>query len=337
MRAAILRRPTPVEHDPLTIEDVPIPKVRAGQVLVKIGACGVCRSNLHMIEGDWVKYGVPAKLPIIPGHEIVGTAVAWSDDVTSLRKGDKVGVQPLWSSCGKCEHCLTGKEQICPSKQITGENVDGGYAEYIVANVDHVYHVPRNLTDSEAAPLFCPGITAYGAVKKAGLTPARKVAVFGIGGVGHMVLQLARIFGAEVIAVSRSTQHLKLAEQLGASTVVDVSRGDSAEWLKRIGGVDSSIVFAPSSQLAQLAVKATKPGGTVVMGVWAELGELPFVEEKNIVGSVIGSRQDMREVLTLASAGRIKAICQEFKLEQANDVLMMLKRGDVRARAVLVP
>jgi propanol-preferring alcohol dehydrogenase len=337
VRAAILRRPRPVEHDPLTIEDVPIPKVRTGQVLVKIGACGVCRSNLHMIEGDWVKYQVPAKLPIIPGHEIVGTAVARGDDVTSLRNGDRVGVQPLWSSCGKCEHCLTGKEQICPSKQITGETVDGGYAEYVVANVDHVYPVPGNLTDSEAAPIFCPGVTAYGAVKKADLRPAKRVAVFGIGGVGHMALQLARIFGAEVVAVSRSTQHLKLAEQLGAYTVVDVSVGDPAEWLERIGGVDSSIVFAPSSQLAQLAVKATKPGGTVVMGVWAELGELPFVEEKNIVGSVIGSRQDMREVLTLASAGRIKAICQEFKLEQANEALMMLKRGEVRARAVLVP
>jgi propanol-preferring alcohol dehydrogenase len=172
--------------------------------------------------------------------------------------------------------------------------------------------VPDNLKDSEAAPLFCPGVTAYGAVKKAELRAGKRVAIFGIGGVGHMVIQMARLFGADVIAVARSKQHHALASELGASEVVDISKGDQEEWLRRIGPVDSSIVFAPSTEVAQLAMKATKPGGTTVIGVWVKLGQLPFVE-KRVVGSVIGSRQDVKEVLN------------------------MLKTGQIRARAVLVP
>jgi len=337
MRAAVLRTPMPIDRNPLSMEDVATPTVGRGQVLVKIGACGVCRSNLHMIEGDWVKRGAPAKSPIIPGHEIAGRVARVGDDVKVFREGDKVGVQPLWSSCGRCEYCLTGREQLCKSREITGETVDGGYAEYVVANADHVYHVPDNLNESEAAPLFCPGITAYGAVRKAELSPGKRVAVFGIGGVGHMVVQFAKLYGAEVIAVSRSRQHLDLAKAVGASTVVDSSKGDTAEWLNEIGEVDSSIVFAPSTNIAQLAVKATKRGGITVIGVWAELGELPFPEEKRVVGSILGSREDMKKVLSLASAGKIKSVYEEHSLEKANEVLKMLKNIEIRARAVLVP
>jgi propanol-preferring alcohol dehydrogenase len=327
----------PIEKNPLSMEDVPTPSVHEKQILIEIRACGVCRSNLHMIEGDWVWLGVPAKSPIIPGHEIAGKVAVTGDNVTAFKKGDRVGVQPLWSSCGTCEYCLSGVEHLCASKHVTGETVDGGYAEYLVADPNYVYRLPDNLNDSEAAPLFCPGITAYGAVTKAELAPGKTVAVFGIGGVGHMVIQLARLYGAEVIAVSRSTKHLRVADELGASAVVDASKGDPAELLERIGSVDSSIVFAPSNQAAQLAIRATKPRGTVVIGVWAELGQLPFVEEKRIVGSVMGSRQEMMEVLRLAGAGKIKAVYEEFKLEQVEEVLMMLKRSEIRARAVLVP
>jgi propanol-preferring alcohol dehydrogenase len=322
MKAAVLRGTKPIEQNPLKIEEMPIPNVGNGQLLLKITACGVCRSNLHMIEGDLVKFGIPAKSPIIPGHEMVGKVARLSDDVTTFREGDMVGVQPLWSSCGKCEFCLSGRENMCQSKQITGETVDGGYAEYIVANADYVYHVPDNLDDSEVAPLFCPG---------------KKVAVFGIGGVGHMVVQFAKLYGADVIAVSRSIQHLRLAEKLGAGRVVDISKGGLTEWLKNVGPVDSSIVFAPSNTVAQLAIKATKPGGVTVLGVWAEIGDFPFVEEKKVVGSVIGSRNDMKQVLSLASAGKIKSVCEKFKLEKANEVLNMLKKGKILARGVLVP
>jgi len=290
-----------------------------------------------MIEGDWAAMGLPAKSPIVPGHEIVGRVARLGDDCGGFKEGDRVGIQPLWSTCGACEFCLTGREQICRSRQITGETIDGGYAEYVVANANHLYQVPDNLKDSEAAPLFCPGITAYSAVKKAELRVGKRVAIFGIGGVGHMVIQIARLYGAEVIAVARSKQHLELASELGASVVVDISKGDREGWLKRIGPVDSCIVFAPSTELAQLAMTATKPGGTTVIGVSAEVGQLPFVDEKRIVGSVIGSRQDMKEVLGLASAGKIKPIYQEFKRETSNKILNMLNTGQIRARAVRVP
>jgi len=337
VKAAVLRNVAPIEQKPLSIDDVPAPAVGKGQVIIKVGACGVCRSNLHMIEGDWVKHGVPAKLPIIPGHELVGRIAEVGEGVESVTKGDVVGVQPLWSSCGRCEFCLTGKEELCASKNITGETLDGGYAEYMVADANHVYPAPSNLSDSEAAPLFCAGVTAYSAVKKAELSPIKHVAVFGIGGVGHMILQFARMYGAEVVAISRGEKHLKVAEELGASLVIDSSKVDPVEELKKIGGVDSSIVFAPSSTVVEQAIKATKLNGTIVVGVWSTLGEFPFPDEKRIVGTAIGSRQAMREVLQLARMGRIKPVIDEFKLDDANDVLNMLKHGEVRARAVLLP
>lgn len=337
MKAAVLHKPAPIEGKPLSIDEVPVPAVGKGQVLIKVGACGVCRSNLHMIEGDWLVHGVPSKLPIIPGHELVGRVVEVGEGAESVTIGDVVGVQPLWSSCGKCEFCLTGREELCATKNITGETVDGGYAEYTVADAKYVYPVPPNLSDSEAAPLFCAGLTAHSAVKKAELSPIKRVAVFGVGGVGHMVLQFAKMYGAEVVAVSRGEKHLKVAEELGASLVVDSSKADPVEELKKIGGVDSSIVFAPSSAVVEQALKATKANGTIVVGVWAGISEFPFVDEKKLVGTAIGSRQTMREVLQLAGAGKIKPVIDEYKLEDANDVLNMLKQREVRARAVLIP
>jgi propanol-preferring alcohol dehydrogenase len=337
LKAARLHKLAPAEQKPLVVEDLPEFVARPGQVLIEVRACGVCRSNLHMIEGDLVRYGVPARLPIIPGHEIVGSIAELGEGTRGFKEGDRVGVQPLWSSCGACEFCLSGREEICPHKHITGETVDGGYSEYLVADAAHVYSLPDSLQYVEAAPLFCPGVTAYGAVKKAGLAPGKKVAVFGIGGVGHMVIQLAALHGVEIVAVTRGHDHAKLAEELGALSVVDPSETDSDEALRKIGLVDSSIVFAPSSSIAQLAIKATKPGGTIVVGITADLGEFPFVLEKRVVGSLIGSRQDMKEVLNLAGAGKLKAVCESYRLEQANEALLKLKKGEVRARAVLVP
>lgn len=286
MRAAVLHKLMPIEQNPLKLEDTRTPEVERQQVLVKIAACGVCRTTLHMIEGDWEKYGTPAKIPVIPGHEIVGIIVALGESVDSWKVGDRVGMQPLWSSCGSCEHCLTGREHMCPSKLVTGDSVDGGYAEYVIGNANHVYAVPDNLRDSEAAPLFCAGITAYGAVTRAKLTSGRKVAIFGIGGVGQMVLQLSRLSDAETIAVSGSAQHLKLAQELGASMTIDASKKDPVNEIKEIGGVDSSIVFAPSNELARKAFRSTKPGGIIVLGVNADFGEIPFSEQKQLLATL---------------------------------------------------
>jgi alcohol dehydrogenase, propanol-preferring len=337
MKAMILQRPEPLRAGPLTLVDAPDPSPGPGEVLVKVAACGVCRSNLHMIEGDWTGRGVPARLPIVPGHEIVGRVSALGEDVDGFSIGDRVGVQPLWSTCERCEYCLTGREELCPTKEITGETVDGGYAEYVVARQRHLYRVPDSVPDAEAAPLFCPGITAFSAVSKARLAPGKTLALFGFGGVGHMVQQLAQLAGAEVTVVARSAAHLALATRLGAARTMDVSSNHVDDEFRKSGGVDAAIVFAPSSPLLKQAIRATKPGGVVVVGAFAEAGELPFVEEKTVVGSLLGSRQQMRELLGLAGAGKVRAVVQSFPLERVGDALRRLKEGTLEARAVVVP
>jgi alcohol dehydrogenase, propanol-preferring len=335
MRAVLLDQPRPIEQDPLRVAMIARPEPGPGQLLVRVAACGVCRSNLHMIEGDWVPYGVPAKSPIVPGHEVVGRVEALGEGVTGFAPGDRVGIQPLWSSCLSCRYCLTGREQLCQTRQITGETVDGGYAELVLATAAHAYAVPDSIPDVEAAPLFCPGITAYGAVSKIAVGPGQRVAVFGIGGVGHMVLQLLRLHGAEPVAVARNARHLDLSRRLGAS-VVDASREDAGEALRQQGGVDAAIVFAPSPALLAQAIAATRPGGTIVVGAFAGISTFPFADEKRIVGTVIGSRQAMRELLALAGRGLLRAVCEPFPLEQASEALRRLKQGEIEARAVLV-
>lgn len=334
MKAVLLDALGPLDQHPLRLADIGEPEPGPGQVLVRISACGVCRSNLHMVEGDWP--GVPTFTPIVPGHELVGRVAALGEGVTAFAEGDRVGVQPLWSTCGRCEYCLTGRDPLCRTKEITGETVHGGYAEYTVSVADHTYLLPGGLDDAQAAPLFCPGITAYGAVAKVGLAPPRTMALFGVGGVGHMVLQLAALQGAQVTAVSRGREHLELATELGAVRGLDATAEDPGQVLASEGGVDASIVFAPSSTSLRQALQATKPGGTVVVGVNAEVGGLPFAEEKTIVGSLLGNRQQMREVLELAAAGRLRSVVETFPLEQAEEVLGRLKAGRVRARAVLL-
>lgn len=335
MRAVVLESCRPIEEGPLVVRDIEAPTAGDGQVVVEVAACGVCRSNLHMVEGDWLSGGTPSHTPIVPGHEVVGTVSQIGPGVQHLAVGDRVGVMPLWSTCGYCEFCVAGLDHLCQSKQITGESVDGGYAEYMLATAAHTYLLPDSVAFEDAAPLFCPGITAYGSVAKARLAPGKSVAVFGIGGVGHLVLQMAALTGADVFAVSRGREHLELAEELGA-TAVDASAGDPAEVLARRGGVDASIVFAPSDAVVAQAVRATRPGGAVVLGINADPGELPFAQEKVVVGSLLGTRQQMREVLELAGDGKLKAQCVPYELEQATEALTALKRGQVRARAVLM-
>lgn len=337
MKAVVLSRTAPIEENPLSVEEVADPVPESDEILIRVTACGVCRSNLHMIEGDWVDGGNPAKLPIIPGHEVVGEIVETGSAVTALEVGDRVGVQPLWSTCGICDFCLNGKDELCQSKHITGESVDGGYAELMRAKAAHAYLLPAELDDLGAAPLFCPGITAYGAVAKAALSPGRSVAVFGLGGVGHVALQFAALTGAETIAVTRSTRRLDLATGLGAARVVDSSAGDSGDVLARSGGVDAALVFAPSDAVVQQAVRAVKPGGTVVVGVNADLGPFPFADEKKIVGSLLGNRVMMREVLRIAAQGRVRVVAEGYPLDQAAAALTRLKSGKVTGRLVLQP
>ena len=334
MQAMLLDKAAKIDAHPLDYRALATPSPGPGELVMRVTACGVCRSNLHMVEGDWLENGVPSKFPIVPGHEVVGRVESVGPDVTTFEPGDRVGVQPLWSTCMHCEYCLTAREMLCQSKKITGEDVDGGYAEFMLAKEAHTYAVPDELSDAEAAPLFCPGITAYGAVGNARLAPGKTVALFGVGGVGHMVLQFARLAGADTIAVARGKNHLDLAAELGA-TPLDSTNEDVAATLKARGGVDATIVFAPSSAVVETALAATKPGGIVVIGVHSSIGRFLFYEGKTIVGSLLGSRQQMREVLQLAAAGKVKAHVATYPLSDAERALADLKGGGVRARAVL--
>jgi propanol-preferring alcohol dehydrogenase len=329
VKAMVLRKAGPAEEAPLQWEEsaelVPGP----GEVVIRVLATGVCRSNLHMVEGDWLP-ATPAFLPIIPGHEVVGLVTALGDGVRRVAVGDRVGVQPIWSTCGHCAYCLTGKENLCRQRQITGETRDGGYAESMLADAAYVYPVPDALSDVEAAPLFCPGITAYGSVKKARLSPGQKVAVLGVGGVGHMVIQMARLTGADVYAVTRSAVHQAVAEELGAV------RSYSPDALPD-ATVDAAIVFAPSAAAVSEALRIIRPGGRVVLGVGETVGPMDIGDEKTVVGSVLGNRREMLEVLDLAAAGRLRSLTEPYPLAEANTALTDLKAGRVRARAVLVP
>ncbi|MGC9671119.1 alcohol dehydrogenase catalytic domain-containing protein [Planosporangium sp. 12N6] len=334
MKAALLEQTGPIDSKPLKLREVADPTPSATQIVIKVGACGVCRSNLHMVEGDWLP-NTPASFPIIPGHEVVGTVSSVGSAVTHLKVGDRVGVQPIWKTCGVCEYCFSGREQLCRQRQITGETLDGGYAEYMLAESAYAYPLPDNLSFADAAPLFCPGITAYGSVAKAHLTPGQKVAVLGVGGVGHMVIQMAALTGADVYAVTRSSVHQGVAEELGA--VASYSpKGSGASNLSD-NAMDAAIVFAPSDASVAEAMRVVKPGGRIVLGVAQNVGLLDIGDERTVVGSVLGNRQQMRDVLNLAAAGKLRSVHADYPLAEANEVLAMLKAGQVKARAVLVP
>jgi len=335
MKAMVLESLAPLERSPVQLRERSEPTAGAGQIVIRVHACGVCRSQLHMIEGEWESRGVPAMLPIIPGHEVVGTIVELGPGVEGLALGERVGAQPLWSCCGRCVYCLTAHENLCTNKEMAGETVDGGFAEYMLVNAEHLYRVPESLGDAEAAPLFCPGLAAYGAVVKAGLSPGASVAVFGVGGVGHLVVQLALLTGAEVTAIDRQSQHLELAEQLGAHRVVDASGGNVEKEFAVRGRVDAAIVFAPSDAVVRQAVAVLKPGGIAVLGVSAQVGEWSF-DEKRLVSTALGPRHQMHEVLQVAGEGKLRVFYEAFALEDAPVALARLKADTLQARAVLV-
>jgi len=326
-----LDRTAPLAEGPLAWREIETPAPGPGQVLVRVAACGVCRSNLHMIEGDWA--GLPSISPIVPGHEVTGVVESVGEGVTGFAPGDRVGVQPLWSTCEECEYCRSGREQMCLERLITGEMVDGGYQEFMLATAAHTYRVPDGLDLVEAAPLFCPGITAYGAISQLPLGPGKKVAIFGLGGVGHMALQFAKLTGAEVTAVARSRDHLEVARELGADALVDASAVDPAVALA--GTMDAAVIFAPSDTVAQQALASLKRGGTLVLGVIASFGTITFAESKTIIESILGSRAQMEEVLALAAAGRVRTVVDVFPLAEAQEVLGRLADGSLRSRAVL--
>ena len=340
MRAMVLEKLGPIESRPLHLREIETHKIkRNDDLLIKIEACGVCRSQLHGIEGDWQKYGIPPTLPTIPGHEIVGTIVEAGPNVKDLTVGQRIGISPLHGSCMHCDYCKLGKEHLCDQAEITGESLLGGYAEYITVSEDFATSIPDSMSSEYAAPLFCAGITAYKAVKASEPAKNKSVGIFGVGGVGHLTVEFAKMQGMRVIGVARNKTHLDVAKQVGADNVIQFT--EQQEFLSNLkkeeGFLDSAIVFAPSEKVVELAINSVRKGGTIVLGVLTSIPNFDAFAEKTLRGTVIGSRQDMADVVRLAKQNDMKIIYKSFPLEQANQVLEDLKFSRIEARAVLTP
>ena len=341
MKAMVLNELGPVESKPLKLTEITRHEISTpDEILIKIEACGVCHSQLHGIEGDWKDLGIPPTLPTVPGHEIVGKIVQVGKNVQKFTVGDRVGITPLLGSCMKCQYCKEGKEYLCEKMEVTGESLKGGYSEYITASENFVTKVPDTMKPEYAAPLFCAGITAYKAVKAAEPEKNKKIGIFGIGGVGHMAIQFAKIAGCNVIAISRKENHLKVAKNLGVDNIIAYSKDQEIfleELNNKVGLLDAAIVFAPSDDVTDTAIKSIKKGGSVIIATVGKIPNFLAFEEKTIRGTLIGSRKDMQEVIKIAEEEKLHVVTQTFPLEQANEVLEKLKTSKIDARAVLIP
>jgi len=341
MRAMVLSKLGPVESNPLKLTEIDKHEIaNPKEILVKIEACGVCHSQLHSIEGDWKDIGIPPTLPTVPGHEVVGKIVEIGSNVTKFKVGERVGITPLLGSCLDCQYCNEGKEYLCEKMDVTGESLKGGYTEYITVSEDFATKVPDTMKSEYAAPLFCAGITAYKAVKAAEPKKNKKIAVFGIGGVGHMAIQFAKIEGCEVSGVSRKEKHLEVAKKLGADNVF-VYSSNQKQFLQDVneeyGLFDAAIVFAPVEQVTDTAIKSIKKGGIVVIATVGNIPNFLAFEEKTVRGTLIGSRKDMEDVIKISDEHKLKVVTESFPLEQSNEVLTRLKNSEIDARAVLIP
>jgi propanol-preferring alcohol dehydrogenase len=341
MRAMVLFECAPIETSPLKLSEINRHQIeKENEILIKIEACGVCHSQLHGIEGDWKDLGIPPTLPTIPGHEVVGKIVEIGKNVTKFKVGDRAGITPLLEACKKCQYCKEGKEYLCESAIITGESFKGGYTEYITVLEDFATKIPESMKAEYAAPLFCAGITAFKAVKAAEPQLHKKIGIFGIGGVGHMAVQFAKIKGCNVIAFSRNQNHLNVAKRLGAIDSMVFSENQESflnEIKEKHGMLDAAIVFAPSDKVTDTAIKAVKKGGTIVIATIGENPSFIAFEEKTIRGTLIGSTKDMEQVIKICSEEHLEVISETYPLEKANEVLKKLKDSQIEARAVLIP
>lgn len=341
MRAMVLSECAKIETNPLKLTQIDRHEIkRPNEILLKIEACGVCHSQLHGIEGDWLDIGIPPVLPTVPGHEVVGKIIEIGQDVTKFKVGDRAGITPLLEACQKCQYCLEGKEYLCESSIITGESFKGGYTEYITVTENFATKVPESMKAEYAAPLFCAGITAFKAVKAAEPKQDKKIGIFGIGGVGHMAVQFAKVENCEVIAFSRTQSHLDVAKRLGANDAIKFTENQE-EFLSTLkekhGTLDAAIVFAPADIVTDTAIKSVKKGGLIVIATVGENPAFSAFEEKTIRGTLIGSTKDMEQVIKICDEKNIEVITQTFPLEGANEALKKLKDSEIEARGVLIP
>jgi propanol-preferring alcohol dehydrogenase len=333
MKAAVVHGFT----EPLAIEDVPMPEPGPGEILVRIETSGLCHTDIHAAHGDWPIKPTP---PFIPGHEGVGIVTALGTGVTEVALGDRVALPWLGVACGACDYCTTGWETLCEKQQNTGYSIDGGYAEYAKASAKYVAKVPDGIDPIDAAPLTCAGVTTYKAVKVSGARPASLVAVFGIGGLGHLALQYAKIFGASVVAVDVVDEKLELARGLGADHTVNALTQDPVKAIKDLGGADAAIAVAVAPKAFEQAYGSLRRGGKLVfVALPAEnFVQLPIFETVlngiTVVGSIVGTRADLAEVFKLHALGRTRVVRETRRLDDVNDCFEEVEKGQVQARLV---
>jgi propanol-preferring alcohol dehydrogenase len=325
---------------PLVIEDRPIPEPGPGQVTVRMEASGLCHTDIHAAHGDWPVKPTP---PFVPGHEGVGIVHAVGDGVTSLRGGERVAVPWLGYACGTCRFCLTGWETLCEQQRNTGYSVDGGYAEYFLAEAAFAARVPVGVDPFEAAPLTCAGVTTYKAIKVGRVQPAELVAISGVGGLGHMAVQYAKIFGATVAAIDVTDEKLELARDLGADLVIDARTEDPAEVLRAHGGADVAVGLAVDGKSFETAYRGLRRGGRLVLVALPAEGSLSIpvfdtvLNGTSVIGSIVGTRADLEEVFALHAAGRTRVVYQPRPLSEVNESIDQVLQGRAPARLVLQP
>ena len=329
MKACFLRTPAKIETNPLEFSDVTKPEPGPGEILVRVEVCGVCRTDLHVIEGELP----PKKSPVIPGHQAVGHVAATGIGAERLAIGSRVGVAWLHKTDGICEYCRRGEENLCDAPQFTGYTVNGGYAEYLVAPEDFVYPLPENLPAEQAGPLLCAGIIGYRCLRLSGVKTGARLGLYGFGAAGHVAIQVARHWGVEVYASSRDARHRTLAKELGA-----VWTGGALDEPPQ--KLDAAIVFAPAGEIVPAALAGLKKGGRLILG-GIHMSDIPafsykLLYQERVIRSVANNtREDGREFLLLAAEIPVRTHVQVYPLADANRALNELKNDAIRGAAVL--
>jgi propanol-preferring alcohol dehydrogenase len=330
MKAMALKKPDKIENSPLELMEIPVKKPSSDEVLLKVKTCGVCHTDLHIVEGE---LNPLPKLPIVPGHEIVAVVDKFGENVTNFKKGDRVGVAWLYSADQSCKYCLRGQENLCPNAKFTGFSVDGGYAEYVTAPSDYVYHLPDSFDDIKAAPLLCAGIIGYRSFRLSEVKPGERLGLFGFGASAHIVIQLATHFDCETYVFTRSKEHQKHAKVLGAAWV-----GTSKDRPPK--KIDRAISFAPSGPLVLDILKVLDKGGTLAINA-IYLSDIPPISwnllwhERKIVSVANTTRRDAIEFFKLVQEIEIKTETRPYSLENANKALEDIKYSRFNGAAVL--
>ena len=324
-----LSKPGPIEQGPLELLDLPAPVPGPGEVRLRVEACGICRTDLHIIEGD---LALP-KLPLVPGHQIVGIVDQVGKEVTRFREGDRLGIPWLFSTCGRCALCQRGQENLCDVARFTGYHMDGGYAELVGAPETFVYPLPAGFSPAQVAPLLCAGVIGLRALRQSKIRPGGRLGLYGFGGSAHIAIQVAVHWGCEVFVFTRSEEHRALARQLGA------------RWTGRAeddppGRLDSAVIFAPVGRLVLEALRILGKGGTIAIAgiTMTPIPEIDYsllYQERTLLSVTNSTRQDVLDLLKLAADIPIRTEVQTFPLDQANRALHLLKESRFRGAGVL--